>query len=169
MDTGSVSGRTGKGIGSLEGVPRTPPASYGPYGPKEGTDQPTRGLVRPLPCLAIPREGKGGGLAPPAFPSHGRKERGGAPPSPAFPLHLYKAGGAAWEGLQVGFLLLGRLLWLLLPPSHLYICGRGCLAHNRQLPSRMWRPLHCLHPRSYFHSAYTTKKIHFRDDTCLSQ
>ena len=115
-----------EGIGSSKGVPGTPPppARYGTYGPKEGTDQPIRGLVRPLPCLANPREGKGGGLAPPAFPSHGRKERGCHPPLP-FPHSYTLAGGAPWERPQVGFLLLGSLLWLLLPPSHLYICGRG--------------------------------------------
>ena len=130
-----------EGIGSPEGVPGTPPVSYGPYGPKEGTYQPTRGLVLPLPCLDSPREGKGGWLSPPAFPSHGRKEKGARHPPLPFPaLQIRKGGGAAWEGPQVGFLLLGRLLWLLLPPSHLYICGRGRLAHNRQLHSRVRRP-----------------------------
>ena len=61
---------TGRGSGH-------PPASYGLNGPKGGTNQPTRGLVRPSTCLDSPREGKGGGLAPHAFTSHGRKERGG--------------------------------------------------------------------------------------------
>ena len=138
---------TGRGSGH-------PPASYGLNGPKGGTYQPTRGLVCPSTCLASPREGKGGEIAPPAFPSHGRKEREGHPPPLPLPaLQIRKGGGAAWEGPQVGFLLLGRLLWLLLPASHLYICGRGRLAHNRQLPSRVRRPLQSLHPRSYYHGA----------------
>ena len=135
---------TGRGSGH-------PPTSYGHSGPKGETDQPTRGLVRPSTCLDSPREGKGGGLAPPAFPSHGRKEREGRHPPLPFPaLQIRKEGSAAWEGPQVGFLLLGHLLWLLLPPSHLYICGRGRQAHNRQLPSRVRCPLHRLHHRSIF-------------------
>ena len=110
---------TGRGSGH-------PPTRYGPYGPKEGTNQPKKGLVHPLRCLASPREGKGGGLAPPTFPSHGRKEREGRHPPLPFPaLQIRKERGTAWEGSQVGFLLLGYLRWLLLPPSHLYICGRG--------------------------------------------
>ena len=46
----------------------------------------------------------------------------------------------AWEGPQVGFLLLGHLLWLLLPPYHLYICGERAPHKDTQLPSRVRRP-----------------------------
>ena len=130
-----------------------PPARYGPYGPKEGTDQPTRGLVRPLPCLASPREGKGGGLAPPAFPSHGRKERG-APPSPAFPRTPNKERGRGLGGTP------SRIppTWappLAAPPSlpPIYMWGGGATQGHNIVLAVCGAPVHRLLPRSYFCSA----------------
>ena len=76
-----------------EGLPEPPRERYGPYGPKEGTYQPTRGLVRPLPCLANPREGKRGGLAPPAFSLSWEKGKGGRHPPLPFPALQIRKGG----------------------------------------------------------------------------
>src|SRR3989337_654376 len=99
-----------------------PPSKIWALWAKGGDIPAHRGLLRPLPCLASPREGKGGGLAPPAFPSHGRKEGGRHPPLP-FPALQIRKGGRSLGGSP------SRIppTWappLAAPPSHLYICGR---------------------------------------------
>ena len=105
----------------------------GPNGPLEGSTPAHKGLARPYGSRPS-GERKGGiqrpfpSLSPP-FPSPANKERGrhlGRTPSRIRP---------TWGAL------------LAAPSSpHLYICGRGRLAHPRQLLSRVRLPFHCLHP-----------------------
>ena len=131
-------------IGSPEGVPGTPIKDMRLMG-QEGKCTSHKGLVcHPYGLAKVEKErGRRKG-----------KKGNRIPPSPSFlPPRLNMAGARLGRDSKKDSSYLGASYGCSsLPPTYIYV-GGGHVTHNRQLLSRVRRPLHHLRPRSYFRSA----------------